>query len=207
MNLEKSIAEHKIIAILRNVPFEKTAAYIGAIYEGGIRLLEIALNSPDALAQIELARRLYDGKLAVGAGTAISVPLAQAAVNAGAQFLLSPSSGADLLEYCQNQGIALLPGVMTPTDVAACLKYGFNTLKLFPAGDLPPAYINSLKGPFSDTSYVAVGGVGAHNLREFLKRGFIGAGIGSGLIPKELIANDWWDRAAAQVAELVASIN
>ena len=87
-----------------------------------------------------------------------------------------------------------------------CLKYGFSTLKLFPAGDLPEGYIKSLKGPFDQTDYVAVGGVNPKNIRSFFDRGFVGAGIGSNLIPKELAAKDAWDEAKAYVAAMVQSI-
>lgn len=203
MELEKLISEHKIIAILRNVPPEKVESYIKAVYDGGIRLIEIALNTPDALDQIKLARRLYDGKLTVGAGTVITIQLAQEAMDAGAQFLLSPCTNAEVLQYCRKNAIDILPGVMTPGDVDTCLKYGVKTLKLFPAGDLPKNYIKSLSGPFSDASYVAVGGVGPDNIKEFFDRGFVGAGIGSNLIPQKFIDENRWDEARTFVADLV----
>lgn len=206
MMLDRQIAEHKIIAILRNVPLAAAEDYIGAAYDGGVRMLEIALNSPDALGEIRMARRLYDGRLIVGAGTAVTVRLAQEAVDAGAQFLLSPSSDADVLAYCRDREIGLIPGVMTPTDVSACLRFGFHTLKLFPAGDLPAHYIRSLQGPFSDTRYLAVGGVGPANIREFFARGFIGVGIGSSLIPRELAEQKRWDEARHHVAGLVEMV-
>jgi 2-dehydro-3-deoxyphosphogluconate aldolase/(4S)-4-hydroxy-2-oxoglutarate aldolase len=206
MKLEKSIRENKIVAILRKVPLNKTANYIETIYRGGIRLVEVALNSDDALLQIELIRSKYEGRIMVGAGTAITTTLVQNAMSAGAQFLLTPSAGTDVLDYCANSGIELLPGVMTPTDVATCFKFGFKTLKLFPAGDLPPTYIKSLNGPFSDANFVAVGGVNAENIAEFLKRGFIGVGIGNGLIPQEFLQNNDWDKALLHVTELVNRI-
>lgn len=206
LDLEKLIEEHKIIAILRSVPSEKVEAYLKAIYDGGVRLVEIALNSPDALEQIKLARSLYEGKLIIGAGTAVTIQLAKAAVEAGAEFLLSPSSDESVLDYCQNQNIPLLPGVMAPSDVSLCTRYGFRTLKLFPAGDLPLSYINSLNGPFPGNHYVAVGGVGPANIANFLKQGFVGVGIGSNLVPKDFVKLDRWEEARDYVSELVNRI-
>ena len=96
--------------------------------------------------------------------------------------------------------------MLTPTDVAVCLEYGYTIMKLFPAGDMPPSYIKSLKGPFDGTEYVAVGGVDAGNIKTFLDNGFIGVGIGSNLIPKEYVKNDAWDKASEYVKGIVGSI-
>lgn len=207
MKLEDMIMEHKVIAIMRNVPFEKTAEYVNAICGGGIRLIEVALNSDRAAEQIELIRNRFSDSVTVGAGTAITTDLVKGAVTAGAQFILTPSAGEEVLGYCSKNNIELLPGVMTPTDVEICLKYNYKMLKLFPAGDLPDGYIKALKGPYSNTNYVAVGGVKVENAAEFLRKGFIGVGIGSNLIPAELVENNRWDDARSRVAELVHSIN
>ena len=204
--LEEWIRQHKIIAILRKVPLSSTERYLDALCRGGIRMVEVALNSPDALRQIEWIRAHYDGKLRVGGGTAVTQALAKDAVRAGAEYLLTPSVCPEVLEYCREENVPLLPGVMTPSDVSACLRYGYRTLKLFPAGDLPAGYVKSLKGPFSQTEYVAVGGVSAANIGGFFRRGFIGAGIGSNLFPRELIAQERWEEARASVAALLESV-
>ena len=130
----------------------------------------------------------------------------EAAREAGAQFFLTPSATTGTMEFCRRYDIPLLPGVLTPTDVAVCLEYGYTIMKLFPAGDMPPSYIKSLKGPFDGTEYVAVGGVDAGNIKTFLDNGFIGVGIGSNLIPKEYVKNDAWDKASEYVKGIVGSI-
>ena len=78
-----------------------------------------------------------------------------------------------VLEYCRDQGIAMLPGALTPSDVSACLRYGFSTIKLFPAGDMPKGYIKSLKGPLDGTEYVAIGGVNPGNIGDFFRQGYL----------------------------------
>lgn len=186
------IRENPIISIFRNLPLEETISYAEAVYNGGIRAFEIAANSPDTLKQIALLKEHFGDKILIGAGTVLNKNLAQQVVDAGAQFILTPSTNREVLEFCSSNNIPMLPGVMTPTDVDICRSYGFHVMKLFPAGDLPLHYVKSLKGPFDDTDYVAVGGVSADNLSDFLNAGYIGAGIGSNLIPKDLYqAKDW----------------
>lgn len=204
--MEQIIKDNPIIAILRNLPLDKTIRYVEAVQKGGIHAFEVALNSRDALLQIEMIRHHFGDEVTVGAGTVINVERACQAVSVGAEFMLSPSADQPVLEFCRKHEIPLLPGVMTPSDVSLCVNWGFRTLKLFPAGDLPLSYIKSLQGPFNGTNYVAVGGVGADNIRQFFDHGFVGVGIGGKLIPKELVQEDRWEEAAQHVRELVRKI-
>lgn len=206
MDLRKVIAENPILAIMRNVPLEITLDYAKAIIDGGINFFEVALNSPNALEQISMLKKAYGDKAYIGAGTAITVQRAKAAVEAGAQFLLAPSTDPDVLEYCRDNNIPILPGALTPSDVTTCLSYGFNVIKLFPAGDMPKGYIKSLKGPLDNTDYVAIGGVNKDNLKEFFEQGYIGVGLGSNILPKEAVVNRDWAAASKYVKELLNTI-
>lgn len=201
--MEQIIKKSPIIAILRNLPVEKTIRYVEACVSGGIRAFEVALNSKDALSQIEMIRSHFGDQVMVGAGTVINVERACSAVSAGAEFMLSPSADVSVLEYSRSHDIPLLPGVMTPSDVSLCVNRGFRTLKLFPAGDLPLSYIKSLQGPFDETSYVAVGGVGADNIRQFFEHGFVGVGIGGKLIPPEYVKEDRWEEAIQYIKNMI----
>jgi len=201
------IKDNPIISIIRNLPMELTIDYANAVYKGGIKVFEIACNSPHAYEQISLLHSHFGSDAIIGAGTVTDMERAQKARKAGAQFFLSPSTNATILEYAMQMEIPMLPGVMTPTDVEVCYNLGYKVYKLFPAASLPFNYIHNLKGPFDDTEYVAVGGVTKENLPLFFKNGFIGAGIGSNLVPKEYIASNNWEAAAQYVAEIVASIS
>jgi 2-dehydro-3-deoxyphosphogluconate aldolase/(4S)-4-hydroxy-2-oxoglutarate aldolase len=201
------LKQNKIVAIMRSVPMEKALEYARAITAGGISAIEVALNSDGALEQISLLKAKLPQNVSVGAGTVITVQKARDAVSAGADFLLSPSTNEDVLAYCAENAVKLLPGVMTPTDVSVCVRHGFTVLKLFPAGDLPKFYIKSLKGPFDSTQYVAVGGVSPENVIQFLKAGFIGAGIGSNLVPKQLVEQNDWKSIEETVRKLTQMIN
>lgn len=200
----KHILEHnKVCAIMRNVPLENTLDYAEAVYRGGIRMFEVAMNSSDAVKQIDIMRNRFGDEAFVGAGTVINQERCLQAREAGAQFFLTPSATAGVMEFCRKYEIPLLPGVLTPTDVALCLEYGYSIMKLFPAGDMPPSYIKSLKGPFDGTEYVAVGGVTADNIKDFLANGYIGVGIGSNLLPKEMVREHQWEKASEYVAEIL----
>lgn len=206
MDLRKVIAENPILAIMRNVPLEITLDYAKAIIDGGINFFEVALNSPNALEQICMLKKAFGDKAYIGAGTAITVERAKSAVEAGAQFLLAPSTDPDVLEYCRDNNIPILPGALTPSDVTTCLRYGFEVIKLFPAGDMPKGYIKSLKGPLDNTDYVAIGGVNKDNLADFFGQGYIGVGLGSNILPKEAVKKRDWAAASNYVKELLISI-
>ena len=204
--MQNILKSNRVCAILRNVPSAILSDYALAVYESGIRMFEVALNSADAFVQITLLKQLLPKDALVGAGTAITPLLVQRALDAGAAFMLTPSSTAPVLAFCRDNAVPLLPGVMTPSDVDLCLQYGFNYLKLFPAADLARGYIKSLQGPFDDTHYVAVGGVDAGNIRSFFEQGFIGVGIGSSLVPKPFIDKGDWQGARAHIARMMQSI-
>lgn len=200
------IKNNKICAIMRNVPFSKTLDYARAVYDGGIRMFEIATNSEFAYEQINMLCKYFGDDTWIGAGTVINDERCKKSQEAGANFFLTPSATISTLEYCIKNSIKLLPGVMTPTDVAVCISYGFKTMKLFPAGDLPKKYIKSLQGPFDNTQYVAVGGVNPDNINDFFQNGFIGVGIGSNLVPKQYVDDNEWDKARDYVKNILESI-
>lgn len=197
-----------ICAIMRNVPMDRVADYAEAVCNGGILLFEIAMNTENGAKQIQLLRERFETRpdVWIGAGTVTTKERCRAAEEAGAGFFLTPSVSEYTLQFCRERNIPLLPGVMTPTDVAVCLEYGYDVLKLFPAGDLPESYIRSLKGPFDGTDYVAVGGVNADNIKALLSRGFLGVGIGSNLVPAEYVRNRDWDGVECFVRNMVNQV-
>ena len=202
ITMKELIQKNPICAILRHVNDEILVDYAKALYDGGVRMFEVDTNTVDAYVQIEKLRLCFGDTAMVGAGTVINKERCEGAKAAGAQFFLTPSTTVSTMEYCRKYDIPLLPGVMTPTDVAVCLEYGYTTLKLFPAGDLPMNYIKSLKGPFDGTEYVAVGGVSPANARQFMEAGYIGVGIGSNLAPKEYVKDRKWDLITEYVKDL-----
>ena len=206
MDMYEAFAQNPLLAILRNVPKEITLDYAGAILKGGVKVFEVALNSPDALEQITMLHKAYGGQCLIGAGTAITVERAQAALDAGAQFLLTPGTPLDVFAFCRDRNVMLLPGVLTPTDVATSLQFGYKTMKLFPAGSMPRHYVKDLQGPFDGTNYMAIGGVSPANIREFFDAGCISVGLASSLMPKDAVAANDWEACAAYVRGMVDQI-
>ena len=201
MKIETILKNHPIIAILRNVDDEILPYYVESILDGGIHAGGIARNTSHASEQIKLLREKFGNDLLVGAGTSITKKRIESAREAGACFFLTPSVTKEILEYYVNLNLPVLPGVFSPSDVHLCLKYKIHTMKLFPACELPLSYIQSLKGPFENTNYVAVGGVSIDNLPQIFQAGFIGAGIGSNLIPQSYIEDKNWRAAAEHVRQ------
>lgn len=199
MDMKEILNDNPICAIMRNIPMQKAEEYAKAAYRGGVRMFEVAMNTPDGAEQISMLRKVFGDKAYIGAGTVINMERCKIAEAAGAQFFLTPNTAECTLDYCRDRNIPLLPGVFTPTDVGICIDYGYSVMKLFPAGDMPMSYIRSLKGPFDGTEYVAVGGVKLDNISDFIKAGFVGVGIGSNLIPKEMVESDDWETAEKYV--------
>lgn len=206
MDMKSLFQSNPLLAILRNVELEKTIDYAEAIVNGGVKVFEVAMNSEHACKQIRMLREHFSDDVTIGAGTAITVERAKAAVESGAQFLLSPSTDLEVLDYCEANHIPLMPGVMTPSDVANCVRRGFYVLKLFPAGDLPSGYVKSLKGPLDGTEYVAIGGVTADNIGSFFRQGYLGVGLGSAILPKEHVASGNWEACSEYVRMLLRKI-
>lgn len=204
MRMEEVFQKQKICAILRNVPMDSFIPYAQAVFQGGIGMFEVAMNSEGAAFQIAELRKLFGEQAFVGAGTVVCPECCEKARQAGAQFLLSPSVNEAVLEFCKRYELPILPGVMTPTDVSVCLLHGIRVMKLFPAGDLPETYIKSLKGPFPQAEFVAVGGVTPDNVADFLKAGYLGAGMGSNLVPKQYLYEKNWNGITKAVETLMA---
>ena len=207
LDLEQTMQEHPVLGILRNIPLDKTIDYADAAIRGGVSFFEVALNSPCALQQIEMLRDKFGEQCLVGAGTAITPELCQQAIATGAQFLLTPGTPLDVLRYCRDHEIALLPGVLTPTDVAVSMEYGYHAMKLFPAGSMPLRYLKDLQGPFDKTQFMAIGGVNAENAAEFLRADYRSIGLASALMPKAAVAAGDWQTCENQVRKIVEQVN
>lgn len=187
------IYEHKIIVILRGVKVRDVLPTAKALYEGGIRMLEITFlqdsktKIEDTSASIRNVTEEMADKMLVGAGTVMSFEEAKAACEAGASYILSPNTNIGIIEYVNKLGAVPIPGAFTPTEIAAAFEKGAPVIKLFPAGCLGVEYIKAIRAPISHIPLLAVGGVTENNMDEFLKAGVKGFGIGSSIAKNSLI--------------------
>ena len=133
--MKNIIAKYPVVAILRKTPQEDLKAYTSSLYDGGLRCFEVSFSAPDAAEQLAWMKKNMPEDVCLGAGTILNAEQAKQAVEAGATFLLSPSTNEEVLAYCAEHQIPFLPGVFSPTDVSVCVRYGFTMLKLFPASN------------------------------------------------------------------------
>ncbi len=199
MSFETYLKECPLVAILRGITPEEVPAVCDVLYENGIRLLEIPLNSPDALKSIAIAAQHVKGRQIAGAGTVLTPEDVIAVHDAGGEFIISPNTDSEVIRETKRLGMISMPGFFTASEAFTAIKSGADYLKLFPA-ILGPGYVKDLKAVVKKPIF-AVGGVNAGNIPEFMKV-CAGVGIGSALYKPgkslEEIARD----AAAMVAGL-----
>lgn len=175
-----------------------------ALVAGGIRMLEITLRTPVALACIEaIAKEVPDA--VVGAGTVRSAADAQAAAFAGARFAVSPGYTRSVGKACHDLGLALLPGVATGSEIMMAQEDGFTALKFFPAlqaGGVP--MLKAWHGPFNDVRFCPTGGITAANARDFLALPNVACVGGSWIAPADAMASGDWARVTRLAAEAAA---
>ena len=178
MDFESLMKACPLIAILRGITPDETAPVCDILYKHGIRLLEIPLNSPDALRSIGIAVRHTEGRMMVGAGTVLAPEDVRNVASAGGKFIISPNTDVAVIRQTKACGLLSIPGFFTASEAFAAISAGADYLKLFPA-ILGPGYVKDLKAVVKKP-ILAVGGVNAANLPEFMKV-CAGAGIGSAL--------------------------
>jgi 2-dehydro-3-deoxyphosphogluconate aldolase/(4S)-4-hydroxy-2-oxoglutarate aldolase len=175
-----------------------------ALVEGGIRMLEVTLRTPQALACIEAIAKAVP-EAVVGAGTVRSKADAQAAANAGARFAVSPGYTTALGAACRDLGLPLLPGVATGGEIMAAQEDGFSALKFFPALQAGgSAMLKAWSGPFFDVKFCPTGGISLQNAPEFLALPNVLCVGGSWLVPADALAQGDWACIATLARQAVA---
>ncbi|KOF10277.1 hypothetical protein AC739_11095 [Planococcus glaciei] len=181
-----------IIPVLRKIPYEKSKDIVQALFDGGIRAIEITMESDRAELIIQETVAEFGEKMLVGAGTVLSIDDCKRAIKAGAQFIVSPAFDETVVAYAISANVPVIPGVFTPSEMLKAHNAGVAMVKLFPASVLGPGFIKDVKGPLADIQILTTGGITKETARDYLDAGAVGIGAGSALIKKEFIAsNDW----------------
>lgn len=181
------IKENKVVAILRNMGFEDNFYVMDHLLEAGITNFEVSLTTPNGVDIIEKAVKKYGSKAVVGAGTVLSTDQAQEVINVGAKFIFAPNFSPNVVNVALKNNTLIAPGVLTPTEIYAASQMGCSMVKLFPASTMGSDYIRQVLSPLKDIEILAVGGIDHSNMDEFLAAGACGVGVGSNLIPKNLV--------------------
>jgi 2-dehydro-3-deoxyphosphogluconate aldolase/(4S)-4-hydroxy-2-oxoglutarate aldolase len=177
----RHIIEHKLVAIIRGARPDEMLRIADALYEGGIRTLEVTLNSPGALEVIERVAAHAGDKMLVGAGTVLDAETARAALIAGAQFIVSPTLDIKTIGMTKKYGALSVPGAMTPTEILAAYSAGADVIKVFPASAVGPSFFREMAGPLPHIPLMPTGGVNLENIAAYAQAGAKAFGLGSSL--------------------------
>lgn len=201
--LGRRLRECPLVAIIRGVTPDESEAIGEAIFEAGIRIIEVPLNSPEPLASIErLARRFGESAL-IGAGTVLRAADVGRVRDAGGRVIVSPNTFEPVIEAASEAGLVSLPGFFTPSEAFTALRAGATGLKLFPAEGAAPAVVKALRAVLpKDVPLLVVGGVGPGNMQPWLDAGAQGFGLGSGLYRPGQSAQETGSKARAYVEGL-----
>ena len=192
------------MAILRRTEASAAVGMAEALLAGGVDTLEVTCDSPGVLSMIHAIASALGDRVLLGAGTVLDAPTAQSALDAGARFLVSPHTDADLVRSFTSRGTPWIPGAFTATEVLTAWRAGASLVKLFPAGSVGPAYIKDLRGPLREVPLLPTGGVTIDNAGSFLDAGAWGLGMGSALVAPGISLADLESRAR-RVREVVSA--
>jgi 2-dehydro-3-deoxyphosphogalactonate aldolase len=182
MTLEDALAECPLVAILRGVAPEEIIAHGEALLAGGVRAVEIPLNSPRPLESIGRAVAELGDRMAVGAGTVLTNAAVDEVSAAGALFVVSPNTDTGVIARTVQLGLSPLPGFATPSEAFAAIGAGARLLKLFPASTYGPGHLKALKAVLPpEVRLYPVGGVGPAQMAAWREAGAVGFGLGSEL--------------------------
>jgi 2-dehydro-3-deoxyphosphogluconate aldolase / (4S)-4-hydroxy-2-oxoglutarate aldolase len=177
-----------VIGILRGVKEESLQGVAEASIAGGLRFLEITLNTANSFHLIKKAtEQFFD--LTVGAGTVLSVEEAKKAFDSGAKFIVAPDFEEEVAAFCLENKLAYFPGALTPSEIQRAWKSGATMVKVFPASQMGPEYFKQIKGPFDKIKLIAVGGVKPGNIKKYLGAGADAVALGGSIYSVERIEN------------------
>ena len=197
-----------LIAILRGITPAEASAVMEALIAAGIGLIEVPLNSSDPIESIKIMAKAAGGRARIGAGTVLSAADVTNVKLAGGQIIVSPNSDAAVIRATKSAGLDSYPGVFTATEALAAIAAGADALKFFPADLLGPKGIKAIGTILpKDVPLLAVGGVDAGNIGEYLKAGIAGFGIGTSIYKPGIGADEVGKRAREMVAAYEKAIS
>jgi 2-dehydro-3-deoxyphosphogluconate aldolase/(4S)-4-hydroxy-2-oxoglutarate aldolase len=181
VNLSAELADTRILAVIRGTDTAGAIAAGTALLQEGVRIVEVALTTPNAASAIEALRAVAPAGSLVGAGTVLTVADVADVAAAGAQFVVTPAVVESIPEAAR-RGLPVAAGAFTPTEAYTAMRMGASAIKLFPISVGGPAYLKAVRDPFPDIPFVAVGGVGLADLPGYFAAGAIAVGVGGPLV-------------------------
>ncbi len=190
-----AIIKEGLICIFRGVPKGKIIPTAKAVFDGGVRIIEVAFNPAAPETAMDTAAAISAIKTAlpemtVGAGTVVSKKLVEIAYKADAQFIFSPNFNPDVVRLTKKLGMLSIPGAYTPSECAAAYDAGADVVKMFPVTVNDTGYINNIMRPLNYIPFICVGGVNENTIEEFFKVGACGVGTGISIVKNELVESE-----------------
>ncbi|HEY8370707.1 MAG TPA: bifunctional 4-hydroxy-2-oxoglutarate aldolase/2-dehydro-3-deoxy-phosphogluconate aldolase [Thermodesulfobacteriota bacterium] len=201
-----AIRETGVVAIVRHVPADRIGPLARALQAGGVRAIEVTLNTEGALEAIARLAAERPADVAIGAGTVMTAGEVASAVGAGATFIVCPHTDDEVIAAARERGVPVIPGAYTPSEIVRAWRAGAAMVKLFPASNGGPKYLREVRAPLADIPIVPTGGVGLDTAADFVRAGAVAIGLGSALTPRDRIAAGDWQAITDLAARFVAAV-
>ena len=194
-----------IIAVVRAQKAEQVIPLSEALLSGGVIAIEITMTTPNAIAAIRDARQKLGERALIGVGTVLDLATCRAALEAGAEFVVTPVLRPEFVPVVHAADKPVMLGAYTPTEAQTAHEAGADFIKIFPADTLGPNYIKGIRAPLPHLRIVPTGGVDVHNVGDFLKAGCAALGVGSSLVSAKILQDANWPELTRKAAEFVAA--
>lgn len=204
-NMNK-LMESGLVAVIRRPKKEQVHFIAEALINGGVGALEITIDTPGAFDMIEELKASYSERILVGAGTVLDAETAKKAIDAGADFIFSPTFDKATIEMTNRYGKISIPGVMTPTEMVQAYQAGADILKVFPADALGIDYIKNVQGPLAHIPMMPTGGVSIENVGAFIMNGAVAVGVGGTLVDRQAIEDENYEKLTRKAKEFSQAI-
>jgi 2-dehydro-3-deoxyphosphogluconate aldolase / (4S)-4-hydroxy-2-oxoglutarate aldolase len=195
-----------VVAIIRLQDPSAVRGIVDALARGGVKALEVTMTVPRAIELIAEIAPTLPSDFLFGAGTVVDADTAHRAARAGAQFIVSPVLRPEVIKAAHEDGIPVMPGCFTPTEILAAWDLGADIVKVFPATSVGPGYLKDVRGPLPHVKLMPTGGVSIDNVGEWLKAGAVAVGVGSALLDTKAIAAHQFDVIEANARRMVANV-
>jgi 2-dehydro-3-deoxyphosphogluconate aldolase/(4S)-4-hydroxy-2-oxoglutarate aldolase len=196
-----------IIPVIRAESADAAIAVVEALMEAGLTVAEITMTVPRAIEAIASVAKRFGDKVLVGAGTVTDAETVKRALDAGAEFIVSPCLVMEVIEAARRADVAVLPGALTPTEVFEAFRQGGDLVKVFPAQNIGgAAYLRALRGPFPEIPVVPTGGVTLDNVGEMFEAGAAAVGVGGEMISKDALARRDYAAIGAIATRFLAAV-
>jgi 2-dehydro-3-deoxyphosphogluconate aldolase/(4S)-4-hydroxy-2-oxoglutarate aldolase len=195
-----------IIAVVRAQTSGQVMPLSEALIAGGVFAIEITMTTPNAIAAIREAREKLEGRAMIGVGTVLDASTCKAAINAGAEFVVTPICRTELVAIAHAAERPIMMGAYTPTEAQIAHEAGADFIKIFPADTLGPGYIKGIRAPLPHLRIVPTGGVDLNNVADFIKAGCVALGVGSSLVSAKILQESDWTALTCKASEFVEAV-